>query len=99
MNTNIYKVMVTSLDIGMRIERFTVTCYMFTDYQKALGYAYELAQTHEKCNMNKPLVFNDKGVYSWPDSSYKFWDEFSIRIETDSLNFDEDIINQTTFEE
>ncbi len=43
---DVYKVMEQRLSLGCRIEGFTCNCYVFTSYEEAMDFAYNLANEY-----------------------------------------------------
>ena len=85
--------------IGMRIEGYKNRCYIFTDKKKALDFAYNKACTYHKVLYVDRLdesdyvkaVYNNSGAYAVNDDHYS-WALYSVHIEQNKLNFDNDII-------
>lgn len=88
----IYKVIDTVYDIDW----FQVQVYIFTSRSKAGDFAYGIAQEHVE-EYGAEIEYNVDGEYNYTHEtctheSYKF----SVRIEEDFLDFNEDIVNETT---
>lgn len=110
----IYKVDVQSICTGCRIEGFQCDSYMFLDYEKAMDFAFNLAKKYvvgyEKLPLGYKTKYYDENEfdinqlvksesYIFPDYEYDCWDAYSIFVTTSKLEFDKDIINETSFSE
>lgn len=102
MSQNIIIYQVTTTDFGVskgRIDYYNIKSYMFLDKQKALEYAFQLAQIHQKSRVGVEkyamVAFNEEGEYRWIKDPY--WPEFEINVQESVLNFDQDIINTMEF--
>lgn len=101
---NIFKVEECSISTGLRMESFTANVYIFTNEQKALKFAFELAVKH-MCGNNLVLPVeqedNEELVqdyeYTWPSNDYGLtYPEYSVCITQDILDLNRDIICETT---
>ncbi len=95
---NIYKVNVTQLWCGIRIEGYHHSSYIFSDRQAALAYAYDLAKVWKKENHDEDIEYNEAGSYVYPDISYEEWNEYSVEVVNSILNFNNSILDTTSFD-
>lgn len=91
--TELYQVTITKLDIGMRIEGFSVKTYLFNDRKKAIKYAHSSA----KKEIGDDVSINDDGEYSIEDESYGCWDAYSCRVEPVVLYLDNEVVIEQDF--
>lgn len=76
------------------------------DETKAMNYAYELAKQYANDNDTLPKESRENEqnyieksiVYEWPNDAYG-WNDYSIIVYEDELDFSKDIINETSFNE
>lgn len=108
----IYKVLTQEHYGDTNIEQYICKLYLFTSKLLAIDYAYILALNNVKKtktlpndnininkNINKNLLqiekqLNVSDTYTWYGEYYF---EYRIKVEEDSLNFNNDIINVTQF--
>ena len=93
----LFQVEEKQLNIGSRIEGYTVLTYLFKDEEKAVDYAFELykkylnSRVSEDTNLLENIQKSDEGKYT--QSYDPYWDDYSITTYPIYLNFKEDIIN------
>ncbi len=110
----IYKVNVLDLAIGMRIESFSCESLHFLEEIEAMDFAYELAKEYVLDNDRMPCGYDDydeldskekvkilkkSTYYKWPNSDYSGWNDYSIKVEKDVIDYSKKIINKTRFSE
>lgn len=104
-----YKVVVTRVSTGMRMEAVTVNTMIFLKKEHAMAYAYDLALEYyeskvedgdEKCmpiEQEDNDEFDMSNIYTWPNSDYTMWPEYQVEVEEDTFLFDKKtgIINKS----
>lgn len=93
----IYKLLISQHSVGMRIEDYCNSCYMFTNKELALKFAYEKAVNFSECYKREELEYNIKGEYVWKSDSNYGVDDYLIEIIESKLNFNNDIIEEIHF--
>lgn len=99
----VYKVEVTSISTGCRIEGISYKISLFTTEQTAMEYAYDLAKKYIEDNEEKPdgndaeeLSISNK--YIWSSSDYDdCYPKYKITVKETIMYLDQPLITSSYF--
>ena len=84
----LYRVQVSRISTGMRIEGYSEKTYFFTDWIKATKFAHEQAIILSRQNVE----YDEDGDYSKPSDDYpSMWNEYEIKINQIVINENKEI--------